>query len=71
MNCGDSSLPEVKRRTKNTKKRNCVQIDEMMDTLDLDRDGNVNMDDFMRIFIDLNKKEESRKNTAKTKCNIL
>ena len=43
----------------------------MMDTLDLDRDGNVNMDDFMRIFIDQNKREESRKKTAKAKCDIL
>ena len=46
------------------------QVDEMMDTLDLDNDGNVNMDDFLRIFIDLNK-EKSRKNSAISKCNIL
>ena len=43
----------------------------MMDTLDLDRDGNVSMDDFMRIFIDLEKRKESRKNSALTKCDIL
>ena len=43
----------------------------MMDTLDLDRDGNVNMDDFMRIFIDLEKRKESRKNSALAKCDIL
>ena len=42
-----------------------------MDTLDLDRDGNVNMDDFMRIFIDLEKRKESRKHSALTKCDIL
>ena len=51
--------------------KNCAKVDEMMDTLDLDRDGNVNMDDFMRIFIDLEKRKESRKNSAFTKCDIL
>ena len=51
--------------------KNCAKVDEMMDTLDLDRDGNVSMDDFMRIFIDLEKRKESRKNSALTKCDIL
>ena len=52
-------------------KKISLKVDEMMDTLDLDRDGNVNMDDFMRIFIDLNKREESRRNSVIAKCVIL
>jgi len=55
----------------NSGRASCSEVEEMLDTLDTDKDGNLALEDFMRIFVEKERPKQWSQQARKRICQIL